>query len=138
MGLRQRPHTFRRATDVVIRDLERSDIERLRAMHDDAFPFPDLSNPRYLIQKAIDVEGELIGSGIVRLTSEAILILDKTTPRVTRVKATQAIVNSLMRTAKLKGLDECHAFVREPNIERLLKTLGFENSKGGTPLFIDF
>lgn len=124
---------------MIIRDLERSDLPELLTIHKrnaEDFPFPDLSRPSYLIQKSVDKNGRLIGAAVIHVTSEVVLILDRSLPKSTRTKACLALEDSLRRTLEICGISECHAFVHDPNIESFLKKIGFEESKSGKALVI--
>jgi hypothetical protein len=102
------------------------------------FPFPDLANPLYISRKTIVHDGKVIGAGLVRLTGEGILILDKEQPLISRARGAMEVIEALKQDVKRKGLDECHVFVRDANVQYFLKRLGFIECKGGTPLVIHF
>lgn len=112
--------------------------EELEELHDNSFPFPDLSNPLYVSRKIAMSEGKIIGGGLVRLTTEGILILDQNTTLQQRSIASKAIINALKEEVKSRGLDECHVFVQQSNVRRFLKSLGFNDSKGGNAMIIHF
>jgi len=114
-------------------------MESLKKIHTQDFPFPDLTNLLFLSKKTITDNSErIIGGGFVRLTSEAILILDKNIPKITRTKSILAIAESLRKDVSSKGMDECHVFVRSANIQVLLEHFGFKESKSGKALVIHF
>lgn len=102
------------------------------------FPFPDIKNPMYISNKIVIDNGEIVGAGFVRLTSEGILILDKERSKIVRAKAAVSIVEGLKDSVKKFGLDECHVFVQDVNVQRFLGKLGFVNCKGGQPMVIHF
>lgn len=102
------------------------------------FPFPDTSNPLYIAQKTIIDAGEVVGAGLVRLTGEGILILDPAKSRVSRAWGAAQVIEALKQDVKARGLDECHVFVRDSNVQRFLEHLGFKECQGGQPLVIHF
>lgn len=112
--------------------------DELKKIHNGKFPFPDLRNPLYISRKTVIDDGKMVGGGLVRLTGEGILILDESLPRTMRARAAEQIVYSLMQDVKNKGLDECHVFVRDPNVQKFLRHLGFVDCQGGDPLVIHF
>src|SRR6266481_4238178 len=123
---------------MIIRDYYPSDIESLRKIHKQDFPFPDPTNLLFLSKKTIvNDENKIIGAGFVRLTSECILIMDESLPKLTRIKSVLNLAESLRRDVQLHGLDECHAFVRSSKIANLLYWFGFRESKGGKALVIN-
>lgn len=112
--------------------------EELEGLHDNSFPFPDLSNPLYVSKKIAMSDGKIIGGGIVRITTEGILILNQDASLQQRSIASKAIINSLKEDIKSRGLDECHVFVQQANVRLFLKSLGFINCKGGDAMVIHF
>lgn len=113
--------------------------DSVRKIHrEEKFPFPNLQNPLYFSRKIVISQGKVIGAGFVRLTGEGILILDKKEPLVTRAFAAKTIVEELKLDVKSKGLDECHVFVQDVNVQNFLKRLGFQECQGGKPLVIHF
>jgi hypothetical protein len=112
--------------------------EELKNIHDNSFPFPDVSNPLYISKKLVISQGKLVGGGLVRLTAEGILILDQSLPVGLRAIASKAIITALKEDVKKKGLDECHVFVKDPNVQELLRRFGFVNCQGGQPMIIHF
>lgn len=112
--------------------------EDLKDIHDNSFPFPDLSNPLYISKKEVVSDGIIIAGGIVRLTAEGILFTNKDASLMQRAIASNAIIKALREDVKNRGLDECHVFVQQSNVQAFLKRLGFEYCKGGTPMVIHF
>lgn len=117
-----------------IRNLDENDLCVLQDIHDDSFPFPELNNPLYFIQKVVEENGIVKAAGIVRLTSEGMVIIDKTLTRIKRAEMVRSLILACMVEAKSRGMDECHLFVREPNMKQFLYHLGFFDSKGGDVL----
>ena len=114
--------------------LRSADSDILKEIHDGSFPLPDLSNPLYFGQCTAIENGEVIGVGLVRLTCEGILITDQSKPVTQRARASKAIIESAREQAKFKGLEDCHVFVRQPNVIKFLEHLGFAISKSGTAM----
>ena len=123
---------------MIVRDLIATDLPLLYAMHDNQFPFPDLKNHLYMVKKVAQDKDGIIGTGIVRLTSEAILITDQTRPRSTRVKAVARLADAMLIDTKATGMDECHVFVRNSNIEHIVERIGFKKCRGGIPMVLHF
>ena len=123
---------------MIIRDLNYGDEPALRHFLNGQFPFPDLTNELYISKKVVINEGNQVGAGVVRLTSEGLVILDPTSSRRQRVSAVSALIDSQIKDVKAQGMDECHVFVRELNVRRFLKHLGFKDSLGGDPMIIHF
>lgn len=107
-------------------------------IHDGSFPFPDLSNPLYISKRIAVCDGKTIAAGFVRLTCEGILIVDGNACKLARAIAGKEIIESLKIDVKSKGLDECHVFVKNPDVVRFLEHVGFKPSLGGNPMIIHF
>jgi len=108
-----------------IRNLLANDLVEVKKLHDRSaasFSFPDFSNNLYCCNKVVEDErGNIIGVGIVRLTSESILILDKTRERTTRSCAIKMLIDRMKKEVKSLGMDETHVFISNDN--RALKSL---------------
>jgi hypothetical protein len=122
---------------MTVRNIQSTDKKALEAISID-FPFPDIENPLYMAAKVIEDDGKVIGAAFIRLTSEAILVMDETTPKRTRVEGVEGCFNALQQEIKALGMDECHAFVRAPNIAKLLTKLGFKFTRSGHAMVIHF
>lgn len=109
-----------------------------QTIHDNSFPFPDLSNPLYISKREVISDGQLIAGGIVRLTTEGILFTNKDCSLHKRTIASKAIIQALKEDIKKKGLDECHVFVQQSNVACFLERLGFKDCKGGNAMIIHF
>jgi hypothetical protein len=127
-----------------IRSLLTNDLERVTQLHNanvPTFPFPDLLNHLYCCNKVVeDEEGNIIGVGIVRLTSETILILDKSRERTTRSRAVQMLFEKMRREVKAMGMDETHMWVGKENASfktLLCKHFGFVPCRDRS-LFLQF
>jgi len=119
---------------VIVVDQIADEVQRIEI----EFPFPDLSNPLYISRKTIIENNQIVGAGLVRLTGEGILILDPSQPKTVRARAAAQVIEALKQDVKSRGLDECHVFVRDPNVVKFLKHVGFVESQGGKPLVIHF
>jgi N-acetylglutamate synthase-like GNAT family acetyltransferase len=118
--------------------LDYIDEEVIKRIHDDSFPLPDLSNPLYVSQKTVIDEGDVVAAGLVRLTAEGILITNQSLPAITRARASKELIEALKKDCKGRGLDECHAFVKNSVVAEFLFHLGFQKCQAGQPLIIHF
>ena len=119
----------------IINNAEQEAVEK---MHDNSFPIPDLSNSLYIAKKTAIDNGSIIAIGLVRLTAEGILFTDRDAPLTTRAKASYNIMNALREDLKIKGLDDCHIFVKDTKVNNFMQHFGFIPCKGGQPLVIHF
>jgi hypothetical protein len=115
---------------LTVRDLQIGDVSVVRDIHDDTFPFPDLSKLLYMKQKVVEVDGRIIAAGFCRLTSEGILVLDERVPGTLRTRAIISLIREMVKETSAMGMDECHVFVRGEEIKTLLEKLGFVPCSG--------
>ena len=108
----------------------------MRRIHDDSFPLPWLDNPANIAHRSIIEGGKLVAVGIVRYTTEGILIADEELPIITRARATEMIIKELAEEVRARGLHECHVFVKDLRVKAFLKHLGFVDCQAGDPLVI--
>lgn len=118
--------------------LNNIDQEVLESIHDNSFPIPIVRNPLYISKKTAIDNGQLIGSAMVKLTAEGILILDQNQPLVTRARAAKELIEALKQDIKMQGLNDCHVFVKKEAVRKFLKHLGFMPCQGGDPMVIHF
>lgn len=98
----------------------------LYRIHDGSFPFPDLSDNTYILKKVVISDGQLVGCGLVRITSECTLMLDKSASLKRRVIATQELQNNMINELKKKGIKDVHAFMTDEKVFQLVQHLGFK------------
>lgn len=118
----------------MVRELQFGDIGRLLT-YPIEFPFPDLSSGLYCSQKALlDEREHCVGTALLKLTAEAIIILD---PKLNDGKKAGLIIeafNEMPEEMKKFGLDQIHVFVIPETDERyaemLKKHFKFERTKG--------
>lgn len=119
----------------MIRNLQFGDLERLKEIHPKEFPFPNLSSGLYCVQKAIVNDDKLIGAALLRLTCEAVLILDPELSVLTKAVSILEAFPKLKSEAIGKyGLDQVHVFVVPEKDEHYVKILqkhfGFVKAEG--------
>jgi len=117
---------------MITRRLEKFDIERLMEIHKKFynFPFPDLSNPLYAIQRVVVEKDKIILAAIVKLTAEGIFITNKDIGNLTRMKAIMAADKDLKLLWNF-GLDDIHTFAEnDDHYINILRKLGFEDCTG--------
>jgi hypothetical protein len=114
--------------------IKQEDVPNVKMVHAEnhSYPFPDLSNPLYVVQDLIkDENGEIVMAGIIRLTSEVILVTNKSANINKRIAALGIIAKELTRMLKELGIEDCHIFAEEdPNFIMFLKKLGFIDCTG--------
>lgn len=118
------------------RPLEVKDIPSIRSIHERSsdFPFPNLDNPLYIVKEVIENDGKIIGLGLIRLTSEAVVILDLDEPRKIRARAIEELLRvGIMKSQKL-GIDEINSFltgeITHSFADVLRRKFGFVNCEG--------
>lgn len=94
---------------------EYKDGDLIRSLREQSFPIPDLSNPLYNEIHTVESEkGRIVGVGALKLTCEAIIMLDHNLPILTRAKAVEELIQLGIMKCQKHGLDEMHAFLTGP------------------------
>jgi len=121
---------------------EKYHLSKLQAIHNNGFPFPDLTSPLYVIKGiALDDKGHLVGGGFVKLTSEVILILDNNASIVERGKALKEFFLIGKAKSEKLGLDSWHVFLSkelDDYAEVLKKHFGFVEGRSNKYLILEF
>ena len=100
-------------------------IDDLFSIHDRSFPFPDFDDSTFIEKKVIVNEGKIIGCGLAKLTTEFILILDKTTSRRVRVSAVDMLQKKIICDLLRRGIKDIHVFVNDDSVVKFAEHLGF-------------
>ena len=116
--------------------LDKIDQEDLKELHDATFPLPDLLNPTYIAGRTIIDNGKVVAIGILKVTTEAVLITNERAPHITRGRAVKALVNELEIELRKRRLQDCHIFVKQHHVQRFLRGLGFVDCNAGNPMVI--
>ncbi len=116
--------------------LRKSHVKKLIKFNSEKFPFPDLGNPLYIIRGSlIDNSGNVIGAGFIKLTSEAIIILDPALSKLSKATAIYKLFEVAKKAMLSKGIDGTHVFPDSELYARFLKKrLGFVDA--GNALYL--
>lgn len=119
----------------MIAELKFGDLVKLKEIAGTEFSFPDLSSGLYCSQKALfDSKGKFIGAALLKLTSEAMLILDKETTELTRAIAISEAFKQVPKELDKFGLDQAHVFVLPEDDWKyasfLMNHFGFKRATG--------
>lgn len=123
---------------IVLNAIDQLTVENLHRTVSEQFPVPDVTDPMYISCKSAIDNGKVQAIGLVRLTTEGVLITDNSLPKTTRALASVAVMDALKKDLLSKRIHECHVFVQDPKVARFLCHYGFKKSKGGEPYIIFF
>lgn len=117
----------------MIRNLQFRDLEFLQRVCQ--YEFPNLSNGLFCSQKAlIDRKGRLVGGALLKLTSEAMIILDPDISPLIRANAIQEAFSEISSELDRYGLEDVQVNVIPENDEKyaefLIKNFNFEKGQG--------
>lgn len=117
---------------MTVRNFSINDVSAFETLHKENsdFPLPDISNKLYFSHKVVEVNGRVAAFGLLRLTSEAILIMDQSLPRLQRLKVILSIINAMIDELKAFDVDEVHTYVGDERTVHLLNRLGFVECQG--------
>jgi hypothetical protein len=112
---------------MLVREYQESDLAQLRAIHAAQgfdYALPDLSNPLFVTKKVLANDGSIVGAALLRLTSEAYLLLDPRagTPRQ-RWQWLLALHDATERDVWQRGLEDVHAWLPPPIARKFGKRL---------------
>lgn len=123
----------------MIRDLELRDLIIVEGIHNGKYPLPKLGSKLYPVQKVIEVDGKVLGTAYLHLTSEVSLILDPKLSNLTRAKLLKEFFSVLPEELLKNDLEDTHVFVTpesgEKFVEFLKRHFNFVIAKG-TPLYL--
>lgn len=113
-----------------------SSSDDFKAIHDDSFPLPDLSNKLYINKKLAIEKDRVLAAGLVKLTCEGILVIDRDLPLLTKVRVIRTLIANQADEVKKLGLEDCHLFVKNDRMRAFLIKLGTINLEHESPMMI--
>lgn len=119
-----------------IRPYDSSDLNEVRSIHERSsdFPLPNLSDPLYVVKEVAIHNGQIVGLGAIRLTTEAVVILDLDKKSTTRARAIENLLRTGIYKSQKLGLDEMHCFltgeITHSFADVLKNKFGFEDVAG--------
>ncbi len=82
---------------------------------------PDLHNPTYAVQIPLSLNGEVQGAALLKVTSEAILILNPELSDLQKARLILESFDSLLSGLRKLGLDDAHLFTNNKEFGEILK-----------------
>ena len=127
---------------IVTRKMVESDypkaLELIKA--DGSYPTPNLDNPLYFVKGVALKDDKIVGVGVIRLTAESMMAVDKNLRLRDRAKIVDTLIQDGMVHTYNAGMDEWHVFITGESIEGYCNTLkkryGFKECEGKS-LFLD-
>lgn len=119
----------------MVRNLQFRDLEKIQDWCPKEYPFPDLTSGLYCSQKALLApDGKLEGAALLKLTCEAVLIIDPSLGNLEKARLVKESFKSLsVEAGESYGLDQVQ-FVLRPGDEHygkiLRKHFGFRDQPG--------
>ena len=119
----------------MIRDINLHDLMLLEPYV--KFPLGSINNPTYCIKKSVENDGKLIGSFLVKATTETSLVFNEESSSLNKARALREVFKFLSQEIVKLGFNDNHIFLNNLEYyEKLLKKhFGFENIIG-TPLVL--
>ena len=120
----------------MIRNTIFADLDKLQEWCPKEYPPPDLTSGLYCVQKSLlGEDGEVAGFALLKLTCEAVLVLDPDANELERARMVKVAFEKLKSEATEKyGLDQVHIFILPENnisyAELLKKHFGFQETTG--------
>lgn len=101
----------------MIRDYRPEDLQSLKDIHKSQnfdYALPDLSSPLILVSKVREIDGQVVGAMLLRITAETFLLVDGSP--VTKGRSIEELQPEVIRAAWEKGLNDVLCVV-PPEIE---------------------
>lgn len=112
----------------MLRKVKESDSDRIseiyRKHHTDTFGLPNLN--RAIDHILLEENNEIVAVGAILQLAEALIILDSSMPKPTRVKAIMKLLNVAIKQARTHKVGQLHAFVKNEKLVHLLERFGFK------------
>ena len=122
----------------MIRDLQPSDLEQIRAIHAAQgldYQLPDLMSPLFFVRKVYTDGAKIRAALVLRICAEAMLLLDGEQEPQEKFTEMEELQCSVLNEAYLKGLDEVHAAIPEIGFDKRLIQLGWVKDRPGWHLW---
>lgn len=115
-----------------IRELRREDSDRLKEIIESNGPDFRVPSFKYpIVEGVVTQNEEVIGYGLTRYFSEALIVLDQNLSNYDKAKAILTLFKPCIAAAKREELDELNVFVSDPEYaELLIKHFGFVQFPG--------
>jgi hypothetical protein len=115
---------------MIIRTYGPADLQQLeeihRKFHTEDFPMPDITEA--YATALVEVEGKILGFGLLRNISESIMLLDLSLPKRIKSVVLSELIKESIRNSKH---DFVHSFVGDESFEKVLKNhFGYVDCKG--------
>ena len=115
----------------MIREIRPDDLEELKRIHKEFYPFDNFPNWDKLNSVVVDIDdvtGQIILCGGVELIAEGVLTCNKDATALQRGRALINILNHMKFTCARLGLNDLHAFVNDSDETwmKALKLYGFK------------
>src|SRR5258708_28758664 len=97
------------------RDYQIDDIYRVEELHNRncKFPFPDLGNKLYFARGIIEDKNEIIACGLIKYTSEVVLILDHSRSISEQLECIHLLFEKGIEQTLNVGIPDWHFFIQE-------------------------
>ena len=129
-------------SDILVRSYGPSDLQAIQNIHKENsldFQFPDLNSGKFLVNKVLDVDGQVRASYALKVTAEGFLWLDRSawTDSAGHWATVQALDKEATEAAAGLNIDSLVVCL-PPRYERFgkrIKSLGFEPIRDGWTVF---
>jgi hypothetical protein len=123
---------------MLIANYSKEAVNDIYRIHDGSFPFPDFDDSTFISKKVIIDKGKIIGCGLTKLTSEFILILDRSASLKVRVNSLNSLQRNVIEELSKKGIKDTHIFVNEDSVAKYAEHMGFQRCPEKNTLSLRF
>jgi hypothetical protein len=113
-----------------IRDGDLKQIDDIyQRCHQGKIQLPSLSNQ--ITSAVVEIQGRVVGFGIVKAFAEAIMLLDTQELRVHRIHAMDLLMLEAFRGCASAQVEQVHVAIHDERLEKILKKhYGYDNRVG--------
>jgi hypothetical protein len=118
---------------MILRPMRGSDLREIERLHDQFFghEFPPVDwTHHFLSTLVVEEEGKLITVGGIRTITEIVAVTDMSLSRRKRFEGLTKLLEADVHCAKFFKYDAIHAFISDPDWEKILLKRGWQETIG--------
>lgn len=108
---------------MIIRPYKIEDLEAISTIYEQyyrgEYELPNLD--RTLTNAVVEVNGQITGFGLVKLWSEAVMVLDKSRSVRVKVNTFDALMNHALKASQHYKMDKIYAVVADPRFQGIME-----------------
>lgn len=123
----------------MLRELDEKDYPTLAKLHkarEYDFALPEFSNPLYIVKAISEKDNEIIAAGLVKITSEAIIIFNESAKLKDKIESLEDLLTIGAKKTLDYGIPDWHCWVKDTGFANLLRRKYNFTNAGGKSLYL--